>query len=147
MPFRSDNHGGVKRFGVSVEKELLRQFEALRRRKRYQNRSEAIRDLMRSALIEDESNRTEANIIAVVSLLYDHQVRLLQAKLTRIQHDHHPRIISTMHVHLDHHNCLEVMVIKGKSGEVRDLADRLISTRGVKHGKIIVTATGRGARA
>lgn len=131
---------GVERFGVSIEKELLKRFDALLRRKKYRNRSEAIRDLMRSALIEEQWSGGSGQVVGMVSLLYDHHTRLLQAKLTRIQHDHRLKIISSLHVHLDHHNCLEVMVVKGRSGEIQSLADRLISVRGVKHGKVIATA-------
>jgi CopG family nickel-responsive transcriptional regulator len=131
---------GVERFGVSIERELLKRFDALLHRKKYRNRSEAIRDLMRSALIEEQWSGGSGQVVGMVSLLYDHHTRLLQTRLTKIQHDHHLKIISTMHVHLDHQNCLEVMVVKGRSREIQSLADRLISVRGVKHGRVVATA-------
>jgi CopG family nickel-responsive transcriptional regulator len=139
---KSHRHGGVERFGVSIDKDLLAKFDSLLRRRNYRNRSEAIRDLMRSALIDEEWHAGKKEVVGMISLLYNHHTRLLQSKLTDIQHAHHLKIISTVHVHLDHHNCLEVMVVRGKAAEINDLASKLISVRGVKHGKVIATSTG-----
>ena len=133
---------GVERFGVSIEKQLLDKFDGLIRRRKYRNRSEAIRDLMRSALIEEEWRSGQKDVMGLISLLYDHHTRLLQAKLTKIQHDHHLKIVSTLHVHMDHRSCLEVMVVKGSASEIQSLANRLISVKGVKHGKVIATSKG-----
>ncbi|MFH1437935.1 MAG: nickel-responsive transcriptional regulator NikR [Pseudomonadota bacterium] len=133
---------GVERFGVSIEKQLLEKFDGLIRRRKYRNRSEAIRDLMRSALIEEEWRGGKKDVMGLISLLYDHHTRLLQSKLTKIQHDHHLKIVSTLHVHMDHRSCLEVMVVRGSAAEIQSLANRLISVRGVKHGKVIATSKG-----
>jgi CopG family nickel-responsive transcriptional regulator len=134
---------GVERFGVSIEKRLLRQFDAFIGRKNYRNRSEALRDLMRAALVEQEWETRGGEVVGMITLLYDHHTRLLQSKLTEIQHDHHLQIISSMHVHLDHHNCLEVMIVRGGAGEIRSLASRLISIKGVKHGKVVAASGSR----
>jgi CopG family nickel-responsive transcriptional regulator len=134
---------GVERFGVSIEKRLLRQFDAFIGRKNYRNRSEALRDLMRAALVEEEWETRGGEVVGMITLLYDHHTRLLQSKLTEIQHDHHLQIISSMHVHLDHHNCLEVMIVRGGAGEIRSLASRLISIKGVKHGKVVAASGSR----
>ena len=141
-PKNTKPSSGVERFGVSIEKQLLEKFDGLIRRRKYKNRSEAIRDLMRSALVEEEWRSGNKDVMGLISLLYDHHTRLLQSKLTKIQHDHHLKIVSTLHVHMDHHNCLEVMVVKGSAAEIQNLANRLISVRGVKHGKVIATSKG-----
>ena len=134
---------GVERFGVSVGKRLLRQFDAFAARKKYRNRSEALRDLMRAARVEEAWDTSEGEVVGMITLLYDHHTRLLQSKLTEIQHDQHLKIISSMHVHLDHHNCLEVMIVRGRANEIRSLASRLISIKGVKHGKVVAASASK----
>ncbi|WP_298039443.1 nickel-responsive transcriptional regulator NikR [uncultured Desulfuromonas sp.] len=131
------------RFGISIDDSLLERFDDLIARKGYGNRSEAIRDLIRGALVEDQWARGEEETVGTVTLVYDHHTRDLGDKLTERQHSHHDAIISALHVHLDHHNCLEVVVVKGKAREVKRLADELIGTKGVKHGKLVTTTTGR----
>jgi len=131
------------RFGVSANSELLRKFDELIDSKGYANRSEAIRDLMRDYLVEHEWEE-DAETIGSVTIVYDHHVRELNDVLLDFQHEHHAEIISSMHVHLDHHNCLEIIVVKGKGSKVKSIADKLISTKGVKHGKLTMTTTGRG---
>ncbi|TAL15581.1 nickel-responsive transcriptional regulator NikR [bacterium] len=132
----------IVRFGVSIEAGLLERFDELIERKGYVNRSEAVRDLIRNTLVEDQWTRSDEETVGTVTLVYDHHTRDLSDKLTEHQHSWHDKIISVLHVHLDAHNCLEVLVVRGKSGEVRKLADALIGTKGVKHGKLVTTTTG-----
>lgn len=133
----------LTRFGISMDQRLLDQFDELINRKGYANRSEAIRDLIRNALVEDQWTKTDEETVGTVTLVYDHHTRDLADKLTEQQHDHHDLIISALHAHLDHHNCLEVIVVKGRADQVRRMADSLIGTKGVKHGKLVTTTTGR----
>jgi len=129
------------RFGVSLPEDLSNRFDLLLRKKKYSNRSEAIRDLIRNSLIEEEIE-TNASVIGVLNLLYDHHKRDLQDNLTVFQHGYHERFISSTHVHLDHSNCLEVILLKGRAGEVKSLADQMIALKGIKHGQIFLTSTG-----
>jgi CopG family nickel-responsive transcriptional regulator len=127
------------RFGVSLPKELIERFDAYIHRKKYTNRSEAIRDLIRKALIEEEIT-TNKNVIGVLHIVFDHHQRDLSDKLNDIQHDHHDLIISTTHVHLDHDNCLEVTLLKGNVEQIRSLSEKIIATKGVKSGKLYLTS-------
>ncbi len=127
------------RFGVSLPKDLIERFDAYIHRKKYTNRSEAIRDLIRRALIEEEIT-TNKEVIGVLHIIYDHHQRELSDKLNDIQHDHHEQIISTTHVHLDHSNCLEVTLLKGNVDIIRSLSEKIIATKGVKNGKLYLTA-------
>ncbi|HUU56370.1 MAG TPA: nickel-responsive transcriptional regulator NikR, partial [bacterium] len=131
------------RFGVSLAEELLAEFDALIGRKDYASRSEAIRDLIRDYLAEEASRSGSAPAVGTVTLVYDHHVADLQDKLTAIQHDESDLVVSTLHVHLDRHRCLEVLVVRGKAAEIRALADKLIGARGVKHGKLTLVAAGK----
>ena len=133
----------LTRFGISIDDRLLKRFDALIAEKGYGNRSEAIRDLIRGALVEEQWAREDEETVGTVTLVYNHHTRDLSDKLTEQQHSHHNAIISALHVHLDAHNCLEVVVVKGKAGEVRRLADELIGTKGVKHGKLVTSTTGK----
>jgi CopG family nickel-responsive transcriptional regulator len=110
----------------------------------YTNRSEAFRDLIRDELVEETWERPDSAVVGTVTLVYDHHVRLLNEKLTDMQHSHFHNILSTLHVHLDHANCLEVLVVKGKASAVKKIADALISTKGVKHGRLTIASTGAG---
>ena len=134
---------GLSRIGVATDTQLLEKFDRLIAQRKYTNRSEAFRDLIRDELVEKTWESPDANVVGTVTLVYDHHVRMLNEKLTDIQHDHHRVILSTLHVHLDHDNCLEVLVVKGQSAAVRKVADRLISTKGVKHGRLTITTTGQ----
>jgi CopG family nickel-responsive transcriptional regulator len=134
--------GELSRIGVAIDSELLDKFDGLIAQRGYTNRSEAFRDLIRDELVEQTWESPESHVVGTVTLVYDHHVRLLSEKLTSIQHDHHHSILSTLHVHLDHDHCLEVLVVRGKSAEVRKVADTLISTKGVKHGRLTITTTG-----
>ncbi len=132
----------LSRIGVAIDSGLLRKFDALIAKRGYTNRSEAFRDMIRDELVEEAWESPESRVIGTVTLVYDHHVRLLNEKLTSLQHDFHHHILSTMHVHLDHDNCLEVLVVKGKASAVRKIADALLSTKGVKHGRLTITSSG-----
>jgi CopG family nickel-responsive transcriptional regulator len=134
---------GLVRFGVSLEKGLLKSFDSLCRDKKYDNRSEAIRDLIRDNLVKEEWKTVKGDVAGIISIVYDHHKRELIDTLISIQHDHQKLIVSSQHVHLDHSNCLEAIVVKGNSGDVRGLAARLRSVKGVKHGELVMTTTGK----
>lgn len=136
--------GKLTRFGVSLDEDLLEPFDELCRSKSYSNRSEAIRDLIRKALVEDDWRRVKGESAGTLTLVYDHHKNDLARRLIRMQHDDHDLIVTTLHVHLDHHNCLEVLVLKGETARIQALADKLISCRGVKHGTFSATSTGQG---
>jgi CopG family transcriptional regulator, nickel-responsive regulator len=133
----------LSRIGVAIDSELLAQFDRHIEQRGYTNRSEAFRDLIREELVEEAWESPAAHVVGTVTLVYDHHVRLLSEKLTAIQHDYHHTILSTLHVHLDHDHCLEVLVVRGRSAVVRKVADVLISTKGVKHGRLTITTTGK----
>ena len=134
---------GLCRFSISMPGELVDQLDAMVQAKGYANRSQAVADLARAALVEHHAQLGEHDIAGTVTLVYDHHKRDLQALLTDIQHDHESLIISTLHVHLDHHNCMEVLAVRGPAREVRQIAERLIATKGVLHGRLTVTTTGK----
>ncbi|MFH1737326.1 MAG: nickel-responsive transcriptional regulator NikR [Actinomycetota bacterium] len=131
------------RFGVAMDDDLLWKFDRVVDRKGYENRSEAIRDLIRNLLVEEEWAAGEEETVGTITLVYDHHVHDLQDTLTDLQHNLHEDIISSIHVHLDAHNCLEVLIVKGKSGDIKTAADKLIGTKGVKHGRLTMTTTGK----
>ncbi|HSN04142.1 MAG TPA: nickel-responsive transcriptional regulator NikR [Nitrospira sp.] len=131
------------RFGVSLDHHLLDDFDRHIQRRKYMTRSEALRDLIRETLVGEEWGENRETV-GTITFVYDHHVRDLTSKLTDIQHDYHGKILSGMHVHLDHDHCLEVLVVKGKGSEIRKVADALISVKGVKHGKLTMTMTGKG---
>ena len=137
---------GLKRFGVSIDGGLLDVFDRLIAGKGYKNRSEAIRDLIRDRIVSEQWDAGQEETAGTITLVYSHDVKELTENLTDLQHDHHAAILSTMHLHLDHHLCLEVLVVRGKGEEIRRIADRLIGTKGVMHGKLALTTTGRGIR-
>jgi len=132
----------VARFSVSLPRPLLNQLDQMSRERGYDNRSLAIADMIRNGLVEHRQKFSSAEIAGTITLVYDHHKHNLQSALTDIQHDHEDVIISTVHVHLDHHNCLEVILVRGKAGPIRKIADALIAAKGVKHGKLTVTTTG-----
>ena len=136
----------LTRFGISIDARLLDRFDRMIEDKGYVNRSEAIRDLIRSALVDEEWARDDQEIVGTVTLVYNHNTRDLSDKLTEQQHSHHDEIVSALHVHLDAHHCLEVVVVRGKARQVKRLADELIGTKGVKHGKLVTSTTGQDLR-
>jgi len=136
----------LTRFGVSLDEELLKQFDRVIARKGYTNRSEAIRDLIREDLVREQWELGTDQAVGTITLVYDHEVPDLSDRLTDLQHAHYKAIVSAMHVHLDPHHCLEVLVLRGKARVLKAIADRLIGTRGVKHGTFSATAEGRTLR-
>ncbi len=134
----------VTRFGVSIPAELTRAFDKRIRAKGYRARSEAIRDMIRDYLVEGEWENRDDPVVGTITVVYSHGTRELTRALTDIQHGFHGSVICSTHIHLDEHNCLEVVVVRGKVSQVQAIADRLISTRGVKHGKLVCTTTGAG---
>jgi len=131
------------RFGVSMDADLLREFDEFCRLRGYGTRSEALRDLIRDALVEELGAKDGAVVAGTLTLVYDHHKSDLASRLTAAQHDAHHLVLATLHVHLDHHNCLEVLALRGNSGDVQALADRILAVKGVKHGKFVQTATGK----
>jgi CopG family transcriptional regulator, nickel-responsive regulator len=131
------------RFGVSLDHHLLDKFDRMIDEKNYTNRSEALRDLMRDHLVEEEWGGNKETV-GTITIVYGHGVRELKEALTALQHRAQRLIKSALHVHLDEENCLEVLVVQGKSGEIKKIADRLIGMKGVKHGKLAMTTTGKG---
>jgi len=134
--------GKLVRFGVSLEAALLKKFDPFIAKLGYKSRSEAIRDLIRERLVADEWQADKTPTMGVLSLVYSHDVRELSKKLTDIQHHHLGIILSSTHIHMDEHNCLEVVILKGPGKEIQEVADHLLSAKGVKHGKLIMTTTG-----
>jgi len=132
----------IVRFGVSIDEGLLKQFDDYIERKKYTTRSEALRDLIRDHLVEDEWDENKETV-GTITIVYDHDVRELMEKLTHLQHHYEKLIRSTLHIHLDAHRCLEVLVVQGRSGDIKEVAERLIATKGVKHGKLTATTTGK----
>ncbi len=133
----------ASRFSVSLPPSLMRQLDEMSGDKGYDNRSQAIADMIRAHLVEHRQKFGNEDIAGTITLVYDHHKPHLQATLTDIQHDHHHVILSTVHVHLDHHNCLEVLLVRGKAAVIRKIADELVTAKGVKHGKLTVTTTGK----
>jgi CopG family nickel-responsive transcriptional regulator len=136
--------GKTVRFSVSLDSGLLERFDRLIRERKYENRSKAIRDLIRDFLIEREWENLEGQVMGALTLLYSHDARGVMERLMEIQHERCANVISTMHIHLDEHNCMEIVAIKGFPEEVKEISDSLISCRGVKHGKLVMSSAGRG---
>lgn len=134
--------GELARFGISIPQPLLERFDRLLGEGGYENRSEAIRDLIRARLVDAEWESGDGEMIGTLTLVYDHHVRELGEALTEIQHRHHGAILSTLHIHLDAHLCLEVLVLRGQVGTIKRIADALTGRRGVKHGRLSVTSSG-----
>lgn len=132
----------LSRFSLSMPTGLVRQLDAMTRAKGYANRSQAVAELVRNRLVECQAESGAQEIAGTITLVYDHHQRNIQGLLTDIQHDHAAVIIATLHVHLDHHNCMEVLAVRGRARDVRQVADQLIAARGVKHGRLTVTTTG-----
>jgi len=130
----------VVRFGVSMDDRLLAVLDDIVSRRGYANRSEAIRDLVRAEQVRESWENEKGLVVGTLTLVYDHHVRELSERLVTLQHDHEEMVHSTMHVHLSHRMCLEVIVLRGKARDVQQLADRLIAARGVRHGRLVATA-------
>lgn len=132
----------IARFGVSLDLELLVKFDRLIKTKSYTNRSEALRDLIRQELVKKEWLDAD-EVAGAITIIYDHHSKELLEKVTDIQHDFQSLIISTQHVHLDHHNCLEIIAVRGNPKTVQVLADKLRAIKGVKHGTLNMSSTGK----
>jgi len=130
----------LTRTGISLELELLERFDKVIKKKGYSNRSEAIRDLIRDEIVREKWEDEAAEVIGTITIVYDHHVSNVTEKLLRVQHHHLAAIASTTHVHMDVQNCLEVLILEGKAGQVKKLADEIISIKGVKHGKLTMTS-------
>ena len=130
------------RFGISLDNDLLKKFDSHLSRKIYGSRSEAIRDLIREDLVKEEWVHEDKETAGAISLIYDHHQRQLLGKITDIQHDHQTVIVSTQHIHLNHHNCLEIIAVKGIGKEIKQLADNLRALKGVKHGTLSLSTMG-----
>ena len=133
----------VERIGISLDTNLLAQFDRLMGEKGYQNRSEAVRDLIRDKLVEEEWAAPKGEAVATVLLVYEHDAMEISQKMTSLEHGEFHRIVATMHVHMDHDNCLEIVVLRGPGREIKALGEKLISLRGVKHGRFVPGTTGR----
>jgi CopG family nickel-responsive transcriptional regulator len=131
----------LTRFGISMEEDLLEQFDSLIARKGYTNRSEAVRDIVRATLVEEDVQSPDAHAFGALVFVYHHHQRELEKSLSNLQHEYFENIISTSHVHVDHDHCLEVVLLKGKAQDLRSIADRLLSIKGVEHGKLTLTPT------
>ncbi|NJF25783.1 nickel-responsive transcriptional regulator NikR [Thermococcus sp. Bubb.Bath] len=134
---------GIVRFGVSVPEELLQRFDRIIEEKGYVNRSEAIRDMMRDFIVRHEWETGDSEVAGTITMLYNHDEAEVVKELLDLQHEYLGEIISSVHVHMDKHNCLEVVIVKGKASRIKEIADRLLSLKGVKHGKLVMTGTGR----
>ncbi|MBB5347867.1 nickel-responsive transcriptional regulator NikR [Desulfoprunum benzoelyticum] len=132
----------LKRFSISLEENLLEIFDNHIRARSYTNRSEAIRDLIRKAFVKKEW-QADKEVMGVISLVYDHHQHKLQDKVTEVQHGYHHHIVSTTHVHMDHDNCLEVIIVRGKAREIQELSDKLVALRGIRDGHLAMSSTGR----
>lgn len=128
----------TRRFGISLPKDLLEEFDKKIEREMYSSRSEAVRDLIRGSLVEEKLKNPDAEAVGTLTIIYNHEKRGISDKLTDLQHQKLPHVISSMHVHLDEHNCMEVLALKGKAEEIQNTANRLSNTKGVKHGELAI---------
>ena len=135
----------LSRTGISLDQDLLAGFDKLIGRRGYKNRSEALRDLIREALVTEEVDSNQP-VVGTLTLVYDHHVPNLSQKLTEIQHHAGAKVLAATHVHLDHHYCLEVIIMKGRSHDIREIADHMLAMRGVDLGKLVLTNSGAALR-
>ena len=130
------------RFSISISPDLLKKFDQAIREKSYRSRSKAVRDLIVNFIVEREWEKSDREVMGSLTILYDHESRGLVDRLLEIQHKRRENIISTMHMHIDEHNCMEVLAVRGYPNEIRELADKILSCKGVKHGKLVMSITG-----
>ncbi|MBI5232481.1 MAG: nickel-responsive transcriptional regulator NikR [Coriobacteriales bacterium] len=134
--------GKLVRFGVAMDEDLLASFDGLvKQRGPGVNRSEAVRDLVREAIVDSAVEDEDDEVVGTITMVFNHGTGDLSDKLDALQHEHHREVVSAMHVHLDAHNCLEVLVLRGRAGDVKGIADTLLGTKGVKHGRLVMTTT------
>ncbi|RJQ51142.1 MAG: nickel-responsive transcriptional regulator NikR [Nitrospiraceae bacterium] len=136
-------NGNMTRFGISADQRLLEDFDSLIRKEGYVNRSEAIRDMIRNQLVKRNWENDNKETIGTINLVYKHGLRKLTEKIAELQHHNHTHIISSLHVHLDNDRCFEVLVVKGTSLQIREVADKLIGIKGVIHGNLSMSTTGK----
>lgn len=129
----------ITKFGVSIEPDLLKKFDKIIKKKGYANRSEAIRDIIRKNLITEKTEDPNTEAIGTLTMIYDHHAGNLTNRLLDLQHNHNKEILTTTHIHVDHDTCLEVLVLKGKTGNIQRLADNIKSLKGIKHGELVIT--------
>ena len=130
----------ITRFGVSIEPELLEKFDRMMKKKKYTNRSEAIRDIIREHLLSEKVKDPSTEVIGTLTTIYDHHTGSLIDRLLEIQHDHYHEILTTTHIHVDHTTCLEVLVLRGKTQKIQKLADTIKALKGIKHGELVITS-------
>lgn len=130
----------LERISLAIERDLIERFDALVGRAGKGNRSEAIRDLIRKRLVEEEWERSKKDAVASLTLVYDHGKRELADRLVDAGHEHYQQVLATLHVHLDHDLCLEVMALRGKPTDLRRIAEHLIGLKGVKHGQLVMSS-------
>jgi CopG family nickel-responsive transcriptional regulator len=131
----------LERFSISIEKNLLRKFDKYIQKRKYTNRSEAIRDLIREVFVKEEWE-ADKEVFGVISFIYDHHQPNIQERITAIQHDFYKNVVSATHVHIDHHNCLEVVIVSGLANNIRELHERIKSLRGVKNANMTMSTKG-----
>jgi len=131
----------ISRFGVSIENELLALFDEFNSRKKYQNRSEAIRDLIREKLADEKLTNPNVLVFGILSFVYDHHKREIQKNLNSLQHDFYKSIQFTTHIHLNHDNCLEIIILKDKARTIKKLSESILGFKGVKQGKLLLMAS------
>lgn len=130
----------ITRFGVSIEPNLLEKFDRMMKKKGYTNRSEAIRDLIRANIVQEKNTDTNQKGLGTLTILYDHHSGPLTERLLELQHEHYTRILTSTHIHVDHDNCLEVLILQGKIGDIQTLADNIKALKGIKHGELVLTS-------
>ncbi len=135
--------GKLVRFGVSLDKDLLEKLDALMKDKGYTNRSEYLRDLARDELVKKQWDKNE-EVVATLTIVYDHHKRQLMEKLTDLQHDYGHAILVSQHIHIDHHNCLEIIAVRSKANDIQELANKIRAVKGVKHSSLNMTSSGEG---
>lgn len=130
----------LERISLTIDKDLMRRFDEMLERTGRSNRSEAIRDLIRARMVEEDWKDDQSDNVATITIVYDHEKRELAERLTHKGHEHHEEILASMHIHLDDRNCLEVIAARGKTRDLKHIADHVIGLKGVKHGRIVLTS-------
>jgi CopG family nickel-responsive transcriptional regulator len=131
----------ILRKGIAFDPEQLKIFDSIMKSKGYKNRSEAIRDLIRNSLVEEKEHNPNSTMIGTLTIVYSHHEHDVQHELTHLEHHAGNIIRSGIHIHIDDQNCLEVLILQGKVSIVKNLADNILATKGVKHGKLFLTST------
>jgi CopG family nickel-responsive transcriptional regulator len=130
----------ITRFGVSIEPDLLEKFDRMMKKKGYTNRSEALRDLIRANIVKEKNANLDHKGLGTLTVIYDHHSGPLTERLLELQHEHYQQILTTTHIHVDHDNCLEVLILQGKMGNIQTLADKIKALKGIKHGELVLTS-------